>query len=99
MPIAERAEGRGLDPEGRALGQERPHLGAEALRAADGGPEPLRPPAMAGALILRIAVEEVLDEPVLVAAGQQLGRLGVCRDTRRSHDLEGERGDRARRRS
>ena len=96
MPLAQRAKRVGLDPEGRALGEEGAHLGAEALRAADGGPEPLRPAPAAVGLVLGVAVEQVLDELVLVAAGEQLRRIGVGGDRGRPHDLEGEGRDRSR---
>ena len=45
------------------------------------GAEPLRPAAAAVGLVLGVAVEQVLDELILVAAGEQLRRLGARQRT------------------
>jgi hypothetical protein len=91
---AERAQPLRLDTEGRALGEERANLGAEALGRADRRREPLRPADGALGFILSIALEQILDQLILVSAGQQLRRLVSRGDCCPAHQLVRERRDR-----
>ena len=98
-PTPARAQPVRLDAQCRALRQEGAHLGAEARRGAHRRAQPLRPPAMACGLVFGISVEQVLDQAVLLAAGQQLRRLLPCRDRARTHEPVRERRHRPRQRS
>ncbi len=81
---AEFGEPPWIDPERRALGEEGAHFGAEAGRRADRRGEERRPaPPRPRRFVFGIAVEQILDDLVFIAAGEQLRRLRDGRAPRR----------------
>ena len=99
LPLPARGQDCGVDPEGRALGEEGAQLGAEPARGADVGAEPPRPAPRALELsldlVVGVPVEQVLHDAVFIGAGEQLrlrkpGMHGVG-----THELIGDRRERA----
>ena len=99
MGVGQDAEPVGLDAQSRALRDERAHLGAKALRRPHGRGQPLRPATQAIDFVFGVAVEKVLDQLILIAAGEQLGRLVARSHLGRADELVRERGDRPRQRT
>ena len=97
--LASGGEGRRRDAERRALGEERAQLRTEPAGGADLGAEPRGPAPRALRLVLGVAVEEVLHDPVLVGSGEQLRLVETGVHRVRAHQLIGEGRHRARERA